>query len=276
MTPTVFDVGMHTGEDTNFYLHKGFRVIGIDANPEMIERAKRLFAKECATGQFVPVHCAISLETGPVTVHISEKSFWTSLNQSISTRMGLAAHTVSVPSRTLAEITAEYGVPQYIKIDVEGYDAVAIKSLRGSNLPEYISAEAECADETSGKLSDDDAAEVLNTLYSAGYRRFKLVEQDSLTVLRKDRQFFDPKPRSRFTKKFMKLTHIRSRDHFWACVRHLMFFRRGASGPFGRDLTGERLTHEDALATLSRHRADYFSLPDTAPWGFWCDWHAMK
>ena len=29
----IFDVGLHTGQDTAFYLKKGFRVIAIEANP---------------------------------------------------------------------------------------------------------------------------------------------------------------------------------------------------------------------------------------------------
>ena len=34
----IYDVGMHNGDDTAYYLHKGFRVIAIDANPAMVTR----------------------------------------------------------------------------------------------------------------------------------------------------------------------------------------------------------------------------------------------
>jgi hypothetical protein len=30
----IFDVGMHKDEDADFYLKKGFPVIGVEANPE--------------------------------------------------------------------------------------------------------------------------------------------------------------------------------------------------------------------------------------------------
>jgi len=33
----VFDIGMHRGEDSEFYLKKGFRVIGVEANQELCE-----------------------------------------------------------------------------------------------------------------------------------------------------------------------------------------------------------------------------------------------
>ena len=37
----VYDVGVHRGDDTAYYLHKGFRVVGVEANPAM--------AATCAT-----------------------------------------------------------------------------------------------------------------------------------------------------------------------------------------------------------------------------------
>jgi len=39
----IFDVGMHKGEDTDFYIKKGFDVIGFEANPELIKYLKKLF-----------------------------------------------------------------------------------------------------------------------------------------------------------------------------------------------------------------------------------------
>ena len=32
----IYDVGMHKGEDTEFYLRKGFRVIAIEADPDLV------------------------------------------------------------------------------------------------------------------------------------------------------------------------------------------------------------------------------------------------
>ena len=39
----IYDIGMHKGEDAAFYLAKGFKVVGIEANPELcLEVAQRL------------------------------------------------------------------------------------------------------------------------------------------------------------------------------------------------------------------------------------------
>ncbi len=46
----VYDVGMHRGEDTAFYLAKGYRVVGFEANPELVEACQRRFAAEIGGG----------------------------------------------------------------------------------------------------------------------------------------------------------------------------------------------------------------------------------
>ena len=36
MENLIFDIGFHKGEDTLFYLLKGYRVIAVDADPDLI------------------------------------------------------------------------------------------------------------------------------------------------------------------------------------------------------------------------------------------------
>ena len=39
----IMDVGMYDGSDTAYYLKQGYRVVAIDANPDMIDAAKSRF-----------------------------------------------------------------------------------------------------------------------------------------------------------------------------------------------------------------------------------------
>lgn len=39
----IYDVGGHLGEDTDFYLKKGFKVVAIEANPGLAERLSERF-----------------------------------------------------------------------------------------------------------------------------------------------------------------------------------------------------------------------------------------
>jgi hypothetical protein len=40
----IYDVGFHVGEDTEFYLKKGYRVLAVEANPELCARGQMRFA----------------------------------------------------------------------------------------------------------------------------------------------------------------------------------------------------------------------------------------
>ena len=51
----VYDVGAHRGEDTAYYLHQGFRVVGVKANPSMADHLRNRFASEIASGAARPV-----------------------------------------------------------------------------------------------------------------------------------------------------------------------------------------------------------------------------
>lgn len=46
----IFDVGLHRGEDTEYYLKKGFRVIGFEADAELIKYCRQKFATEIQNG----------------------------------------------------------------------------------------------------------------------------------------------------------------------------------------------------------------------------------
>src|SRR4051812_4033187 len=56
----VFDVGMHRGEDTAFYLRKGYRVVGFEANPDLVALNRKRFEAEIADGRVTVISGAIS------------------------------------------------------------------------------------------------------------------------------------------------------------------------------------------------------------------------
>jgi hypothetical protein len=43
----IYDVGMFNGDDTAYYLEKGFHVVGIEANPRLITQLTQRFSAEC-------------------------------------------------------------------------------------------------------------------------------------------------------------------------------------------------------------------------------------
>jgi hypothetical protein len=41
----IYDVGMHNGDDTAYYLRRGFRVIAIEPNPALVATAAERFRR---------------------------------------------------------------------------------------------------------------------------------------------------------------------------------------------------------------------------------------
>ena len=60
----IYDVGMNNGDDTAYYLSLGFRVVAIDANPELVERAKARFANEIASQRLIILNVGIADQRG--------------------------------------------------------------------------------------------------------------------------------------------------------------------------------------------------------------------
>ena len=55
----IYDIGMHKGEDAEFYLLKGFRVVAIEADPDLVESCKDRLEKFITTEQLEIIEGAI-------------------------------------------------------------------------------------------------------------------------------------------------------------------------------------------------------------------------
>ena len=120
----IFDLGMYEGQDFKFYLSKGFRVVALEANPELCRRNSETFAKEIAER---PAHHRAqgAVDTRPA-----------STSRSTSTRPGAASIRTSPgattarpprcrwPPRQSRKCSRSIGVPHYLKCDIEGADKI--------------------------------------------------------------------------------------------------------------------------------------------------------
>ena len=177
MTPLIYDIGLHKGEDSEFYLKKGFRVVGVDADPDHCEYARARLAKFVASGQLTVVNVAISDRSGTMTFYRSAKSDWGTVIQewdADNRARGYESEPITIRSATLADLVREHGVPYFIKIDIEGMDDAALASLAGSpSLPKFISIEMPFPRETSFRRTKSRIA----ALTGLGYDAFKIVPQ---------------------------------------------------------------------------------------------------
>jgi len=170
----VFDLGMNNGDDTASYLAAGHRVVALEANPELAAAARHRFAPEISEGRLTILAQAIWHTPGPLTFFINTKNdHWSSLDAGWAGREDSACRPVEVQAVTLPELTARFGTPVYVKIDVEGVDQVVLDQIAGLPArPRYVSVE-DC------RFGFD----YIETLAAAGYTGFKLLDQSQVPDL---------------------------------------------------------------------------------------------
>jgi FkbM family methyltransferase len=208
---------MNNGDDSAYYLSKGYRVIAVEANPILVQRGRARFHKEIASGQMVIEPFGICSHGGRLPFWINEeRDVFSSFDRMKASRAGTHCHAVEVDCITLESLLKKHGVPHYMKLDVEGAEPYCLKSLLSLGLPEYISVEAE-------------SLEYLLLLWQLGYRHF-IVDQ-----MRHNSRFPDFTNRSVFSRLGKRMCEYVDRLKN-RTVR--VTFPRGCSGPFGEETSG--------------------------------------
>lgn len=285
MRDLIYDVGMHNGDDTAHYLHRGFRVLAIDANPQACEDAMRRFREEASSGRLTILNAGITAEPGPRDFWICEtNSEWNSFDRQIASRNGVPHHSIQVPCLTFAEILERHGVPYYLKVDIEGHDWLCLDALRGRrDLPVYISTEVSRFEEA------------LRTLIELGYTGYKCISQYTFLPLqwpptraqkRAEVWHYLLQRRSLPLRVFRRAIGRAGRGWIgrrYTCTRrHSDWkFPPGSSGPFAEDTLGTWLNAQQ-VCDVHRHYRTLFDEGKpgvfwrNTPYSFWLDLHARR
>lgn len=172
----IFDVGMHKGEDSEFYLKKGFKVVGIEALPALCQDASQRLHHFIENGQLTILNVAIAERDGPLVFweNTSLSTFGTAdpeFRKSLDPK-GRYSKETTVLGRDFKGILSEYGIPYYLKVDIEGADLICLRALKQfDSRPKYISIE-------STQHSWRELLEEFVVFKDLGYSKFKIVAQD--------------------------------------------------------------------------------------------------
>jgi FkbM family methyltransferase len=269
----IYDVGLFDGADTAYYLFRGYNVVAVDANPLMIEKARLRFSKEILAKRLTLLNVGISKTPGTATFWISENPAWSSFDRTLASRGGTAHRSIRVSAVPFSQLLAQYGVPHYLKIDIEGNDGLCVEALRGAKLPKYISVEAECVG-GSATHSDEEPVAMLELLRDVGYQRFKLVNQSRLAPVGSDvadlcMHVVTSAARGRLRVRGLCGIAERFTEPARLAAAFGFVFSPGCSGPWGDDIRGGWMTFEKARSIYRRKRRLFFS-----PKRDWHDWHA--
>lgn len=219
----IYDVGMHKGEDSAFYLALGYRVVAFEAHPELAAACRARFAADVTTGRMTVIEGAITEDDAPTaTFFIHPNSVWGTTEASWVTRNEVigASTPIEVPRIDLAQVMREHGIPHYLKVDIEGADEFCLRTLLGfQQRPHYVSIESEQKDW-------DVLLREFDLLDRLGYDRFAVVQQGTIPG-----------------------RSITTRTIDGAVLRYC--FEADASGPFGEDV-GPWVDRKTALRRYRR------------------------
>jgi FkbM family methyltransferase len=266
----VYDVGMHNGDDTAYYLLLGYRVVAVEADPNLVAGCERRFDDEIRAGRLIILNCAIGPTPGNAKFWLClDKPEWNSFLRANASRCGYRTEAVDVCVRSFRSVLAEHGVPHYLKIDIEGYDIHCLRDLDKAHLPRYLSLELVQIDE-------------LLAVRELGYDRFKLVVQGRHRELPDEtrclsgwinRHIESHAWTSNLARRVSSIQGRVSRGALRVARRlglasaPAWSFSHESSGPFGEEAPGDWISFEDACLRW----LDYVR---TYPGDVWCDLHA--
>jgi len=271
-TRLIFDIGFHIGDDSAYYLSQGYRVVGVDANPAMIQEGHKRFSKEIASRQLTILNAAMWHTSGEkISFYVNQSYPGKSSLDPDHDELGGKCYQIDVETISVADLFKTYGVPWYMKMDIEGADEMVVRNLPSASvLPKYFSCEL-----TLGRP-------MVDLLASNGYVGFKLINGGTLTqsleiydneifiralrkagcVCRPIRSLIAGLPKSMRPKK----TH-------WDPPRLRVPSQLSdqTTGPFGEEADGEWLS-----ADGMKHHVDNLFAQHTSSnlGGFWYDLHA--
>src|SRR5882757_8344209 len=139
----IFDLGMNNGDDTDFYLKKGYKVVAVEPNGQLCALAEQRFAAHIAQDRLTVVHKAVAASPGEISFFLNDDvSGWSTTSANWQqTRVGAQTQTrqVTVAAVTIQELLGQHGTPYYIKTDIQGAELAALEGLLSSGQrPNYI------------------------------------------------------------------------------------------------------------------------------------------
>lgn len=133
----VFDIGANIGVYSEVFQSVGARVIAVEPNPEVAEQIAWTTSRERVT----IVNAAVGGTAGKCKLFVNEVTVISSVSADWVEREqgGKWVKEIEVDMVAIDDLVAKYGMPRFIKLDVEGFEVTALSGM--TEQPEYLSFE---------------------------------------------------------------------------------------------------------------------------------------
>ena len=131
----VFDVGAHVGDRIASFRRLGARVVAVEPQPALVKTLKLLYGR--ATDVTIEA-TAVGAQAGTteLMINLDNPTVSTASRDFIGAARGAPGweaqrwtQSLTVPVTTLDRLIAHHGMPVFMKIDVEGFEAEALAGL---------------------------------------------------------------------------------------------------------------------------------------------------
>lgn len=131
----VFDVGSHVGDRVAAFRRLGARVVACEPNPTLVTMLRLIYGRD-KTVKIVPVAVGRAAGEIELKINVDNPTVSTASPDFVTASQGAPGwegqnwdKTVRVKMTTLDALIARHGLPAFIKIDVEGFEAEALAGL---------------------------------------------------------------------------------------------------------------------------------------------------
>ena len=131
----VFDVGAHVGDRVAAFRRLGARVVAVEPQPALVTTLRLLYGRDRAV-VIEPVAVGRSTGTVELKLNLDNPTVSTASDDFLRASAGAPGwqgqnwtRRISVPLTTLDALIVRHGMPAFIKLDVEGFEAEALGGL---------------------------------------------------------------------------------------------------------------------------------------------------